>query len=315
MIESDVIIVGGGPAGSTCTWKLKQLGINATILDKQQFPRTKLCAGWLTPKVIKDLKIDISSYPYSFTSYKKLNVHIHGHRISLKTTQYAIKRDEFDAWLLHRLNIPLLHHNVKEIQKENDYFIIDQEFRCRILVGAGGTNCPVYHTFFKNDSSRPKEKSIITLESEFPYDIHDHNCYLWFYDNKLPGYSWYVPKNNTLNIGLGGKLSVLKSRRETIKEHWDYFLDKLEKLSLIENVNIQPKGYQYYLRQKNINAQKGNVFIIGDAAGLATLDMGEGIGPAVESGIRAAYAIATGGKLSLKSIRRYSLFQIIFSKV
>jgi len=57
-----------------------------------------------------------------------------------------------------------------------------------------------------------------------------------------------------------------------------------------------------------------NLYIIGDAAGLATIDMGEGIGPAVESGLRAAYAIATGKKFSLKSIPKYSLFQIILGK-
>jgi len=50
----------------------------------------------------------------------------------------------------------------------------------------------------------------------------------------------------------------------------------------------------------------GNAFIIGDAAGLATLDMGEGIGPAIQSGIRAAEAIISGQEFSLRSINKYS---------
>jgi flavin-dependent dehydrogenase len=61
------------------------------------------------------------------------------------------------------------------------------------------------------------------------------------------------------------------------------------------------------------SAQIDNIFLIGDAAGIATRDMGEGIGPAVQSGILAAEAIASGKKLPLNSVKknsfpRYSTF-------
>jgi len=46
----------------------------------------------------------------------------------------------------------------------------------------------------------------------------------------------------------------------------------------------------------------GNAFLAGDAAGLATRDMCEGIGPAVESGLLAARAIATGEEYALDGI-------------
>ncbi len=65
MIHSQVIIVGGGPAGSTCAWMLQRHGIDCIILDKQPFPRTKLCAGWTTPRVIRDLQMDVERYPHS----------------------------------------------------------------------------------------------------------------------------------------------------------------------------------------------------------------------------------------------------------
>ena len=57
MIDAKVIIVGGGPAGSTCAWKLKQSNVPAILLDKKPFPRPKICAGWITPAVIADLHI------------------------------------------------------------------------------------------------------------------------------------------------------------------------------------------------------------------------------------------------------------------
>jgi flavin-dependent dehydrogenase len=117
--------------------------------------------------------------------------------------------------------------------------------------------------------------------------VKDKNCYLWFYENNLPGYSWYVPKNDYINIGIGGKFLQLEFRQETIKEYWDIFINKLKHSSLINDIEIEPRGYQYYLRQNTRVTQIENLFLIRDAAGLATIDMGEGIGPAVESGLRA----------------------------
>jgi flavin-dependent dehydrogenase len=65
-------------------------------------------------------------------------------------------------------------------------------------------------------------------------------------------------------------------------------------------------GHSYYLRGKNTNLQRDNAFIVGDAVGLATVDMGEGIGPAVLSGIRVAECILHGGEYSVASIPKYS---------
>jgi flavin-dependent dehydrogenase len=83
MIYSKVIIVGGGPAGSTCGWKLKQNGIECLILDKQEFPRTKLCAGWITPQIIKDLMIDINDYPHSLVEFNKFHVHFYSKELKI----------------------------------------------------------------------------------------------------------------------------------------------------------------------------------------------------------------------------------------
>ena len=73
-----------------------------------------------------------------------------------------------------------------------------------------------------------------------------------------------------------------------------------------------PRGYAYYLRTPPETLRRDNALIIGDAAGLATVDMGEGIGPAVRSGLLAADAIVNGGSYSLKTIPRYSAFNILF---
>jgi flavin-dependent dehydrogenase len=58
----DALIVGGGPAGSSCAWKLRQHGMAVTVLDKAPFPRNKVCAGWITPAVVHALQLDTGAY-------------------------------------------------------------------------------------------------------------------------------------------------------------------------------------------------------------------------------------------------------------
>jgi hypothetical protein len=69
----------------------------------------------------------------------------------------------------------------------------------------------------------------------------------------------------------------------------------------------EPTGYSYYLRGPLNVARVGNAFLTGDAAGLATRDLCEGIGPAIRSGQRAAESILTGAAYSLSGLTGASL--------
>lgn len=316
MVKTDVIIVGGGPAGSTCARYLLKNGVDCIILDRQQFPRPKLCAGWITPQVLDDLQFSINEYPHGIKTFPFLKVQVKGFRFKYHSKQHSIRRLEFDNWLLKRSNANYKQHHVKSIIKKDGNYEIDNKFAAKFLIGAGGTNCPVYHTFFKNINSRKKEDLIITLEEEFKYRYNDNNCYLWFLDNNLPGYSWYVPKENGfLNIGIGGYKIKLKQNNDNIKNQWLFFTNKLADLSLVSNYQFSPKGYYYYIRSNVKNIQIDNTFIIGDAAGLATIDMGEGIGPAVQSGLLAADAIIHDKELSFETISKYSIKSKIIKKI
>ena len=308
MIDSDVIIVGGGPAGSACARLLHDQGLQTMILDKKTFPRHKTCAGWITPRVLHDLDIKESEYPYSMLTFRRLNFHVYGIKVPVKTRQYSIRRYEFDYWLIKRAGVSVRQHTVKDIQRVKDYYIIDDKFRCRYLVGAGGTNCPVYKRFFRSEYPRGKGQLIIAMEEEFEHDYNDTDCHLWFFENGLPGYSWYVPKGDGyVNVGIGGKLYSIRDRGESISTHWNYFVRKLEGLSLVKGHSCRPHTYSYYLGQNIYSGQVGNVFIVGDAVGLATFDMGEGIGPSIQSGILATRSIISGEGYSLKTVTKYSI--------
>jgi len=137
---------------------------------------------------------------------------------------------------------------------------------------------------FAKQFPRNEKDRIATFEEEFPYNYHDDRCYLWFFENDLPGYSWYVPKGNGyVNVGIGAKIRVLKERGERLRDHWHHLTERLEA-----------------------------EYLVGDAAGLATIDMGEGIGPAIHSGILAARSILTGKPYSLKPVARYSAWDLFF---
>ena len=307
MTYADVIIIGGGPAGSTCGWKLREKGVDCLLLDKQRFPRTKPCGGWVMPEVLENLEIDVQQYPHNLTSFNTYHVHFRYLNFSLKSLQFAIRRYEFDDWLLKRSGVPVNNHKVGSIRQESGYYIIDDQYKCKYLVGSGGTNCPVFRTFFKQVNPRTRDLQAVTLVEEFSCDQADENLHLWFSINLLPGYAWYVPKGEGIvNVGIGTLTPRLQSKNDSIKSQWNYFIKKIKDLSLVTNHQYNPRGYVYYLRGNVEVGRLDNAFIVGDAAGLATRDMAEGIGPAVESGLLAAESITEGSEYDLGHVKKYS---------
>jgi flavin-dependent dehydrogenase len=146
-----------------------------------------------------------------------------------------------------------------------------------------------------------------TYEQEFAYDWDNGECHLWFFDEGLPGYAWYVPKaNGFINVGLGGMAKHLKRQGGHVQEYWHKFVDKLEKRGLVRYDHYHPTGYSYYLRGNVDVVSDNNAYLVGDSVGLATRDMCEGIGPAVKSGLLAARSIISGADYSLAGIDKFS---------
>jgi len=300
---ADAIVVGGGPAGSTCAWKLREAGLDVMVLDRATFPRSKLCAGWVTPEVLADLELDPQDYPFSLLTFDELHVHWKAFSVSLRSPQHSIRRFEFDDFLLRRAGVQVLQHKVREIHRDGPDYLVDDQFRARYLVGAGGTACPVYKTFFSERSPRNSALQTATYEQEFAYDWEDPKCHLWFFDDGLPGYAWYVPKaNGYINVGLGGMAEKLKQKDGHLRDHWRKFTEKLRRNNLVRYDDYHPTGYSYYLRGEVDVICNNNAYIVGDSIGLATQDMCEGIGPAVRSGLLAAAAIAGGANYSLAGL-------------
>jgi flavin-dependent dehydrogenase len=173
MRNCEVLIVGGGPAGSSAAWRLARAGCDVVVLDQARFPRLKLCAGWITPEVVRDLEIDIRAYPHRFLTFDRLHLHVKGLHVPVTCVQHSIRRVEFDAWLLERSGAQVIEHPVRQIREEGGAYVIDDAFRARHLIGAGGTRCPVYRSLFRAANPRAVDLQTVTLEHEIEYDWRD----------------------------------------------------------------------------------------------------------------------------------------------
>ena len=105
----DVLIVGGGPGGSSCAWGLRDSGLDVQVLDKAVFPRDKVCAGWITPAVADLLELDLSDYEQDHVLQPITRFRtgvISGAVIQTEysqTVSYGIRRCEFDDYFLVQL--------------------------------------------------------------------------------------------------------------------------------------------------------------------------------------------------------------------
>jgi len=299
MFETDVLIIGGGPAGSTLAWALKKFGIFSVIMDKAEFPRDKICAGWVTPAVMQELEIDVGRYASQWVLQP-----IHAFRTGMmgnrpvqsnftgEPASYGIRRYEFDHFLIERCGAELrLGQTVKSIRFDEDSWIINESIKASLLVGAGGHFCPVARLINKKD---PTESTVTAQEIEFEMSpAQSRQCPVdgtapeLFFTTDLKGYGWVFRKGNYLNIGLG------REDKRRLSSHVQRFCKDLTRTGLIPaDLPKKFKGHAYLLyphaKRKLV---ENRVLLIGDAAGLAYAQSGEGIRPAVESAILAAQVI------------------------
>lgn len=299
MEAHDVLIVGGGPAGSTLAWKLKAAGLDVAILDKKTFPRDKTCAGWVTPAVIETLKLDLDDYQKSRVLQpirRFITGTIGDEPVETEygeIVSYGIRRYEFDDYLLKRCGARLiLGEPFKSLRRDGDVWLVNDRIRAPLVIGAGGHFCPVARYLGANPGS--SERIIAAQEIEFEMSdaqraacqVGDDRPELYFCQD-LKGYGWVFRKGNFLNIGLG------REDNHKLSEHVAAFCDDLKAQGRIPaDMPGKFHGHAYLLYPlAPRRLVDDGLMLIGDAAGLAYAQSGEGIRPAVESAIFAAETI------------------------
>jgi menaquinone-9 beta-reductase len=313
MDACDALIVGAGPAGSACAWALRQAGIDALIIDKRSFPRDKVCGGWITPAVLAELQIEANQYGRTrvlqpLTGFRTSR--IGGPELLTdygRPVSYGIRRCEFDAFLLERSGARILQNvPLKQLERAGDGWIVNGEIRAQIVIGAGGHFCPVARYL---GADARKETAVAAQEIEFEMTPEQRdNCAIrgevpeLFFCDDMKGYGWCFRKGNFLNIGLG------RLDPRGLPNHVANFLAFLRNARKITfDLPAATLGHAYLLFSKtNRTLVADGVVLIGDAAGLAYSQSGEGIRPAIESGLLAAQAIADArGKYTREVLERY----------
>lgn len=299
MPETEVLIIGGGPAGSTMARALGQAGKDVVVMDKAHFPRDKICAGWVTPAVMQELDIDLEDYARDHVLQP-----IHGFRTGRigqqllqsdfpgEPASYGIRRVEFDHYLLQRCGAKLrLGEPFKSMRRVADGWLVNESIRADLVIGAGGHFCPVARAI---GAKRPTEIAVAAQEIEFemtpqqtalcPVDGERPEL---FFTPDLKGYGWVFRKGNYLNIGLG------REDKHKLSGHVEQFCDYLALIGRIpRDLPGKFRGHAYLLYPHAGRRLVGDgVMLIGDSAGLAYAQSGEGIRPAVESALLAAAVI------------------------
>ncbi len=294
MLDTDVLIVGAGPAGSIAAYYLAQQGVNVIIIDKAIFPRYKSCGGGLTEKVFNILPFDVNevvekeifsmSFSHKFDKifYKKTE----------KCLVKTVMRDAFDDLLIKKAieKGALFMPNTEFRKFEQNYdFVLSETktgtIKSKIILGANGALSLIPRSININNSGTIRGFGIeYEIEvSQKDFEKYENNIHLdW---GSIPsGYAWIFPKKSHLSIGVGtsDKYSILLK---------DYYKEFVDKMGLDIKKTISVKGHNIPSRDLKSNIYLGSVILAGDAAGLTDPFTGEGIYYAIRSGELAAKAI------------------------
>jgi flavin-dependent dehydrogenase len=313
-ITCDALIVGGGPAGSTCAWALRRAGLDVMVIDAAVFPRDKVCAGWITPQVVADLGLDVEEYRQgrTFQPITGFRVGIIDGREEIQTgyghqVSYGIRRCEFDHFLLQRSGARVKAGTpVTSIRRTGKEWIVNDTIRTPLLIGAGGHFCPVARSV---NGPMNAASVVVAQEAEFPIvSTGGQSCAVegeapeLYFCRDLKGYGWCFRKGEYLNVGLGRL-----DRRSLPRATAEFVAFLIAKAKISQHTAPRWRGHAYSVYDSpHRRVVDSGVMLVGDAAALAYPESGEGIRPAVESGLLAAEAIiAAKGQYTRNRLATY----------
>ena len=287
----DVAIVGGGPAGSTCAAFCAAAGLRTLVLDRERFPREKVCGDCLNPlcwPLLRGLGLveRARQLPHALLDAVEF-IAIGGEKVIVDLPagderEIAIKRSLFDNLLSTRareLGAEIRDATVVTAIAKNSshhWMVAAGEtiLEAAILVGADGRNS----TVARLSNLLPRhERERVALQTHIPLPGKFGNRVVLQF---LPeGYSGQAPVNeNELNLCLVGRPPTIASLRRWAERNFGIAADHAWR-------TITP------LTRAPVSAAHENLFFIGDAARVVEPFTGEGIYYALRSGELAANAI------------------------
>jgi flavin-dependent dehydrogenase len=297
----DVIIIGGGPAGSTLA-RLIDKELDVLMIDKKNRNESKTafkkpCGGLIAPDAQRALArfqlqipTEVLANPQIF-AVKTIDLQsrliTHYQRFYLN-----VNRHRFDSWMLSLVvdadivedarvtSIIKTDHGfqVTYVQEGNE--VVEEG---RMLVGADGADSIVRKTFFNR-----KIRQYMAIQQVFSAS-NVKPLYASLFDHTLTdSYGWGLVKDDELIFGAA--LPLLDSRKnfELLKDRSDPYGFDLKNPKITEACLVNsPQSI------KEIECGSDNIFLIGEAAGFISPSSLEGISYAMDSALALAEAMKT----------------------
>ena len=287
----DVAIVGAGPAGSTCAAFCALAGLHTVVLEREKFPREKVCGDCLNPSawpVFERLEIArrVLDLPHSKLSSVEF-IAIGGQKVSIdlpsgNDCEISVKRSCFDDLLRRRareVGAVVWEETIVTALKCNGQWKIittgKQDFHARVLIAADGRNSSVAR--LRNLLPRPTRERV-ALQAHVPLPRNfGKRVVLQF----LPeGYCGQAPVNDgQLNLCLVGTPPTISALRQWAQ-------------GCFAIPAAQPWRSITPLTRAPVPCAHENLLFIGDAARVVEPFTGEGIYYALRSGELAADSVA-----------------------
>ena len=286
----DVAIVGGGPAGSSCAAFCALAGLRTLVIEREKFPREKVCGDCLNPScwaVLEHLGVTqrVRDLPHSkLDSVEFIAIDGHNVVVDLPTgdnCELSVKRSLFDDLLLTRARD--VGADVREgttvtaVANSGNWKIetaAGESFSARTLIGADGRNSTVAR--LRNLLPRLARERV-ALQAHIPLPRNFGTRIILQFLRE--GYSGQAPVNETqLNLCLVGTPPTISRLRRWAERHFEITPD-------------QPWRTITPLTRSPVPCARENLLFIGDAARVVEPFTGEGIYYALRSGGLAADAI------------------------
>jgi geranylgeranyl reductase family protein len=289
----DAIVVGAGPAGSTCAHRLASAGANVLVLDRARFPRDKPCGGGVTGRAARLLPFSVDPVVEEVVTSVRMRLRFGGwfERGDGEPLVLMTQRLRLDAYLLEQaawagaeVRDGLKVERAQAGPEGVEVIAGGERLHAAALVGADGVNGICSRALGLGGNQAVG----VAMEGNVGYDrlrTEDYRGRAVLELGVLPGgYGWVFPKGDHVNVGLGGwerEGPRLRERLRDLCAAHDISYDDLEGL----------RGYRLPLRSPSSRLARGRAAIVGDAAGLVDPVSGDGIFEAFLSGKLASDAV------------------------